>query len=75
MGALAGFRYRDVVRILRALDLVFHRQAAGLREIWFNLPLNRFTTIPNPPGDLPEAILRTILKQAGIDPAAFLRQK
>jgi predicted RNA binding protein YcfA (HicA-like mRNA interferase family) len=75
MGALAGFRYRDVVRKLRALGLVFHRQAARSHEIWFNPSLNRFTTIPNHPGDLPEATLRAILKQAGIDAAAFLQQK
>jgi hypothetical protein len=26
--------------------LVFHRQAAGSHEIWFNPALNRYTTIP-----------------------------
>jgi predicted RNA binding protein YcfA (HicA-like mRNA interferase family) len=29
MGALAGFRYRDIVKRLKALGLKFHRQAAG----------------------------------------------
>ena len=48
MGALAGFRYRDVVRRLKALGLAFHRQAAGSHEIWFNPALNRYTTITNP---------------------------
>jgi hypothetical protein len=28
MGALAGLRYRDVVKPLKALGLEFHRQAA-----------------------------------------------
>ena len=74
MGALAGFRYRDAVRRLKALGLVFHRQAAGSHEIWRNAALNRYTTIPNHPGDIPEATLRAILKQAGIDPATFLQQ-
>jgi predicted RNA binding protein YcfA (HicA-like mRNA interferase family) len=50
MGALAGFRYRDVIKRLRHLGLEFHRQAAGSHEIWFNPVLNRYTTIPNHPG-------------------------
>jgi hypothetical protein len=29
MGRLAGFRYRDITRRLKALGLEFHRQAAG----------------------------------------------
>jgi len=74
MGALAGFRYREIIRRLKALGLVFHRQAAGSHEIWLNPPLNRYTTIPNHPGDMPEATLKAILKQSGIDPAAFLRK-
>ena len=36
MGALAGFKYRDIVRRLKQLGLEFHRQAAGSHEIWFN---------------------------------------
>jgi predicted RNA binding protein YcfA (HicA-like mRNA interferase family) len=75
MGRLAGFSYREVVRRLKALGLEFHRQAAGSHEIWLNGPLNRYTTIPNHPGDLPEGTLRAILKQAGIDPEAFLKQR
>jgi predicted RNA binding protein YcfA (HicA-like mRNA interferase family) len=49
MGALAGFRYRDIVKRLKQLGLEFHRQAAGSHEIWFNPVLNRYTTIPNHP--------------------------
>jgi predicted RNA binding protein YcfA (HicA-like mRNA interferase family) len=67
MGALAGFRYRDIVRRLRALGLECHRQAAGSHEIWFNPALNPYTTIPNHPVDLPEGTLRAILGQAGVD--------
>ena len=75
MGNLAGFRYRDVVKRLKALGLEFHRQAAGSHEIWFNPKLNRYTTIPNHPGDMPEGTLRAILKQAGIDIDAFIARK
>ena len=53
MGALAGFRYREIVKRLKQLGLEFHRQAAGSHEIWFNPALNRYTTIPNHPGDMP----------------------
>jgi len=75
MGKLAGFRYREIVKRLRALGLEFHRQAAGSHEIWFNSALNRYTTIPNHPGDMPEGALRAILKQAGVEAEAFLRKE
>jgi predicted RNA binding protein YcfA (HicA-like mRNA interferase family) len=75
MGALAGLRYRDIVRRLKALGFEFHRQAAGSHEIWFNRSTNRYTTIPNHPGDMPEATLRAILKQAGVDANSFLQTK
>lgn len=75
MGRLAGFSYRDISRKLKALGLEFHRQAAGSHEIWFNPALNRFTTIPNHPGDMPEGTLRAILKQAGVDTDDFLKGK
>ena len=41
MGALAGFKCRDIVRRLKQLGLEFHRQAAGSHEIWFNAALSR----------------------------------
>lgn len=72
MGRLAGFRYRDVVRRLKALGFAFDRQAAGSHEIWFNPATHRYTTRPNHPGDLPEGTLRAILRQAGVDIEAFL---
>ncbi|MEI8228591.1 MAG: type II toxin-antitoxin system HicA family toxin [Planctomycetota bacterium] len=72
MGRLAGFRYREIVKRLKELGLEFHRQAAGSHEIWLNRAMNRFTTIPNHPGDIPEGTLRAILKQAGIEPETFL---
>ncbi len=72
MGRLAGFRYRDIVRRLKALGFAFDRQAAGSHEIWFNAATNRYTTIPNHPGDIPEGTLRAIVKQAGVNVEDFL---
>ena len=73
MGRLAGFRYREIVRKLRACGFEFDRQAAGSNEIWFNPRPDRYTTVPNHPGDMPEGTLRAILRQAGIEPTDFLR--
>ena len=75
MGRLAGFSYREIVKRLKELGLEFHRQAAGSHEIWLNPAINRYTTIPNHPGDMPEGTLRAILKQAGIDAELFLNKK
>jgi predicted RNA binding protein YcfA (HicA-like mRNA interferase family) len=72
MGRLAGFRYRQVVSRLQALGFAFDRQAAGSHEIWFNATTNRYTTIPNHPGDLPEGTLRAILRQADVTVDKFL---
>lgn len=73
MGRLAGFRYKEIVRKLRACGFEFDRQAAGSHEIWFNSKTNCYTTIPNHPGDMPEGTLRAIVKQARIDPDEFLQ--
>ena len=62
MGRLAGFRYREIVRKLKAFGFEFDRQAAGSHELWFNAKTNRYTTIPNHPGDMPEGTLRAIFK-------------
>jgi predicted RNA binding protein YcfA (HicA-like mRNA interferase family) len=72
VGRLAGFRYREIARRLRVLGFRFDRQAAGSHEIWFNAQSNRYTTIPNHHGDMPEGTLRAILSQAGISPDNFL---
>jgi len=74
MGKLAGFRYREIVMRLRRLGFEFDRQAAGSHEIWYNSTTNRYTTIPNHPGDMPEGTLKAILKQAGIEMEEFLRK-
>jgi len=75
MGRLAGFKYRQIVKILKKFGFEFLRQAAGSHEIWYNSTTNRYTTIPNHPGDMPEGTLRAILKQAGIEVDTFLQKK
>jgi len=72
MGRLAGFRYREIVRRLKALSFAFDRQAAGSHEIWFNAGTNRYTTLVNHPGNTPEGTLCAILKQAGVEIDVFL---
>jgi len=72
MGRLAGFKYRQITRKLRALGFDFDRQAAGSHEIWFNPETNKYTTIPNHPGDMPEGTLRAILRQAELAVEDFL---
>jgi predicted RNA binding protein YcfA (HicA-like mRNA interferase family) len=71
VGRLSGFKYRDIIRILKSLGVEFYRQAAGSHEIWFNPSTNKYTTIPNHTGDMPEGTLRAILRQANIDVNEF----
>ena len=75
MGRLSGHTYRQIVKRLKVLGFRFERHAAGSHEIWYNEETNRYTTLPNHPGDMPEGTLRAILKQADIDPADFLQKK
>ncbi len=75
MGRLAGFKYRQIIKRLKAFVFTFDRQAAGSHEIWYNDQTDRYTTIPNHPGDMPEGTLRVILKQADIKPEDFLKKK
>lgn len=72
MGRLAGFRYRQIVRKLKNLGFEFDRQASGSHEIWFSQATNRYTTVPNHPGDMPEGTLRGIPRQAGVSTDRFL---
>jgi predicted RNA binding protein YcfA (HicA-like mRNA interferase family) len=74
MGRFSGFKYREIIKRLKRFGFVFDRQAAGSHEVWFNATTNRYTTIPNHPGDMPEGTLRAILKQADIDPDEFLKR-
>lgn len=73
MGRLSGFTYRKIIKKLKRLGFVFHRQAAGSHEIWYNPNTKLYTTIPNHPGDLPEGTLRAILKQANVSIDEFLQ--
>ena len=71
--------WRDFVteilsRALKGFGFAFDRQAAGSHETWYNEKTDRYTTIPNHPGDMPEGTLRAILKQAGITPDDFLKK-
>ena len=75
MGRLSGYRYRDIIKILKKFGFEFFRQAAGSHEIWHNPATNRFTTVPNHTGDMPEGTLRAILKQADIDVEDFINSK
>ena len=75
MGRLGGFTYRQIVKRLKKFGFMFFRQAAGSHEIWFNPETNRYITIPNHPGDVPEGTLRAILNQAQIGPDDFINQK
>ncbi len=75
MGRLSGFRYREIIRILKRFGFEFYRQAAGSHEIWFNAETKKFTTIPNHAGNMPEGTLRAILKQADIETEEFLKMK
>jgi predicted RNA binding protein YcfA (HicA-like mRNA interferase family) len=72
MERLSGFRYREVVKRLKEFGFAFDRQAAGSHEIWFNHRTNRYTTVPNHSGDVPEGTLHAILRQAGISTEDFL---
>lgn len=75
MGRLSGFRYREIIKRLKVFGFAFDRQAAGSHEIWYNEQTDRYTTVPNHPGDMPEGTLRAILKQAGISPDDYLKKK
>ncbi|MGZ9224956.1 MAG: type II toxin-antitoxin system HicA family toxin [Anaerolineales bacterium] len=72
MGRLSGFRYRQIIKKLKAFGFEFFRHAVGSHEIRHNPSTGRFTTIPNHPGDMPEGTLRAILKQAGNNSDEFL---
>ena len=68
MGRLAGFKYREVARKLRALGCSYVRPGAGSHEIWRREATRRVFTVPHHTGDIPEGILR----QAEIDVNDFL---
>jgi predicted RNA binding protein YcfA (HicA-like mRNA interferase family) len=73
MGALAGYRYQDVARKLRAAGFELDRMAKGSHEIWWNPGTKRRTTVPHHPGKLPEGTVRAIVREAGFTVEEFLR--
>jgi len=73
MGKLSGYKYREIIKILKRFGFEFYRQAAGSHEIWHNPNTKKYTTIPNHSGDMPEGTLRAILKQADIEPEEFVK--
>ena len=72
MGRLAGFKYRQIIKKLKKLGFEFDRHAAGSYEIWFNAATEKYTTIPNHPGDMPEGTHGAILRQADVTTNHFL---
>jgi predicted RNA binding protein YcfA (HicA-like mRNA interferase family) len=75
MGRLSGYKYREIIFILKMFGFEFYRQAAGSHEIWYNSQKKLYTTIPNHSGDMPEGTLRAILRQAGIDVDDFINRR
>lgn len=72
MGRLAGFKYRVIVARLTNFGFAFFRQAKGSHEVWFCRATQRYTTVPQHRGDMPEGTLREVLREAGISPNDFL---
>ncbi len=72
MGRLAGFRYRELARKLRAFGFVFDRPGPGSHEIWRHPVTGRKVTIPHHTRDLAEGTVRPILREAGIGVDEFL---
>jgi len=64
MGRLASFKQvpTDYQEKLKRLGFEFDGQAAGSHEIRFIPATDKYTTIPNHPGDMPEGTLRAILR-------------
>jgi len=72
MGRLAGFRYREVARRLRALGFEFDRHGPGSHEVWRDGETGRKVTLPHHARDMAEGTLRAVLRQAGIAVSDFL---
>lgn len=71
-----GRTIQETIEIARDVaKKLIESQSAGSHEIWFNPNSNRYTTIPNHPGDVPEGTLRAVLRQADIEPEIFLQKK
>ncbi|MBN1420985.1 MAG: type II toxin-antitoxin system HicA family toxin [Planctomycetes bacterium] len=73
MGRLAGFKYHEVARRLRAFGFRFDRPGPGSHEVWRHEITARKVTLPHHAQDMAEGTLRAILREAGIDVDEFLR--
>jgi predicted RNA binding protein YcfA (HicA-like mRNA interferase family) len=73
MGRLAGFKYREVTRRLRAFGYAFDRTGPGSHEIWRHTVTGRKVTLPHHARDMAEGTLRAILREAGINVEDFLK--
>ena len=72
MGRLSGFSHREVARRLRLFGFEFDRHGPGSHEIWRHTGSGRKVSLPHHARDMAEGTLRTILREAGIDPDDFL---
>jgi predicted RNA binding protein YcfA (HicA-like mRNA interferase family) len=72
MGRLAGFKYHEVARRLRAFGWAFDRPGPGSHEVWRHPATGRRVTLPHHTKDMAEGTLRAILWEAGIDVEDFL---
>ena len=73
MGRLAGFKYREVARKLRAFGFAFDRPGPGSHEVWRNAATGRKVTLPHHSRDMAEGTLRAILREVGINLEDFLK--
>ena len=73
MGRLAGFKYHEVVRRLRACGYAFDREGPGSHEIWRHTVTGRKVSVPHHARDMATGTLRAILREAGIPVDDFLR--
>jgi predicted RNA binding protein YcfA (HicA-like mRNA interferase family) len=65
MGRLAGFKYREVARKLRALGYVYDRPGPGSHEVWRHALTGRKVTLPHHARDMAEGA-RFFGKQASL---------
>jgi predicted RNA binding protein YcfA (HicA-like mRNA interferase family) len=74
MGRLAGFKYREVARRLRAFGWVFDRPGPGSHEIWRHPETGGRVSLPRHAREMAEGTLRAVLREAGIDVQEFLER-
>ena len=73
MGRLAGLKYREVARKLRAFGFTFDRPGPGSHEVWRNPATGRKVSLPHHSRDRAEGTLRAVLREAGMDVEQFLK--